>query len=107
MAFPVGVSDKDEAEKQVREHAEKYFEETWIHKPLRSLSGVPPIDAAGHTVLRKKLRGVIQFLEDCASGGILANYDFNRLRRKLGLLGAVAPAEKEVPGQPLDAQARD
>ena len=44
-----------------------YIEEKWIHKPLRSLSQVPPLDAAGHVGLRKKLRGVVQFLEDCAA----------------------------------------
>jgi hypothetical protein len=31
VVFPVGVADQAEAEKQVREHAQKYFEETWIH----------------------------------------------------------------------------
>jgi len=102
VAFPAGVADKTVAENQVREHAQKYFEETWIHKSLRSLNGVPPIDAAGHANLRKKLRGVIQFMEDCAGNGILAEYDFNRLRRKLGLLGAAAPVEKAGEGIHLD-----
>jgi tetratricopeptide (TPR) repeat protein len=105
VAFPVGVTDKAEAEKQVREHAQKYFEETWIHKPLKALSGVAPIDAAGHATLRKKLRGVVQFLEQCSTQGILANYDFNRLRRKLGLLGEAAPTEKATEGTHLDFSA--
>src|SRR5262249_38221474 len=50
------------------------------------------LDAAAHPTLRKKLRGVIQFIEECARDGFLAGYDFNRLRRKLGLLDAAAPA---------------
>ena len=36
-------------------------------------------------MLRKKLLGVIQFMQDCATIGILGDYDFNRLRHKLGL----------------------
>jgi tetratricopeptide (TPR) repeat protein len=98
VAFPIGVTDKAEAEKLVREHAQKYFEEAWIHKPLKALSGVPPIDAAGHGVLRKELRGVITFLEQCSANGILANYDFDGLRRKLGLLGDAAPVGKSAEG---------
>jgi tetratricopeptide (TPR) repeat protein len=65
---------------------------------LPSLSQVPPIDAVGHAVLRKKLKGLIQFLADCASA-VGTKYDFDRLRRKLGLLEdakvgtAVAPRD--------------
>ncbi len=40
--------------------------------------------------LRKHLRGVIQFVQDCARGGMIGNYDFDSLRRKLGLLGEPA-----------------
>src|SRR5262249_41635174 len=92
MVFPVNATDEADAERRVRESAERYFEETWIHKPLRALGQVPPVDAAGHGVLRKKRGGVVQFLRDC---GALSGtpYDFDRLRRKLGLLeGAPAPA---------------
>jgi tetratricopeptide (TPR) repeat protein len=95
VAFPVGVSDKAKAEQGAREFAARHFEETWLHRPLKSLSGVPPVDAAGHRTLRKKLRGVVQFLQECAVGGIVQSYDFDRLRRKLGLLGA-APAAAEA-----------
>ncbi len=85
---------------RVLEHAEKYYEENWLHKPRRSLSGNTPVDAAGHPRLRKHLRGVIQFIQDCARGGMIANYDFDRLRRKLGLLegGALAPQAPSAPG---------
>jgi tetratricopeptide (TPR) repeat protein len=85
------------AQKRIAEYAGKYFEETWIHKPLRSLSGVPPIDAAGHRTLRKKLLGVIQFLHDCAVLGILKEYDFDRLRHKLGLTTPGAGAGTTAP----------
>ena len=79
------VQTPELAQQRVTEYAGKFFEETWIHRPLRSLTGVPPVDAAGHRTLRKKLLGVIQFLHDCAAVGILKDYDFNRLRHKLGL----------------------
>jgi hypothetical protein len=53
---------------------------------------VPPIDAAGHGTLRKKLKGVVQFLQDSAplTGD---QYDFDRLRRKLGLLDSKPAAQ--------------
>jgi tetratricopeptide (TPR) repeat protein len=95
----VGVADKDEAERGVREEVQKYFEETWIHQPLRSLGGVPPIDAAGSPNMRKKVLGVIAFLQECATVGGRP-YDFDRLRRKLGLLGP--SAETAVAGSKLD-----
>jgi tetratricopeptide (TPR) repeat protein len=82
LVFPRGQSPES-AIPVVEQHFARYVEETWIHKPLRSLDNVPPIDAAGHPVLRKKLLGVVLFLEDAAP---LEKYDFNRLRRKLGLL---------------------
>jgi tetratricopeptide (TPR) repeat protein len=83
----------EDSARRVLEHAEKHYEENWLHKPRRSLAGNSPVDAAAHPTLRKHLRGVIQFIQDCARGGMIANYDFDRLRRKLGLLegGALAP----------------
>jgi tetratricopeptide (TPR) repeat protein len=96
LSFPVGVSDKDEAERGVREHVQKYFEDIWIHHPLRSLGGVAPVDAAGHANLRRKVLGVIQFLQECATVGGRP-YDFDRLRRKLGLLAAVPESTSAGP----------
>src|SRR5205823_5388364 len=96
MAFPVQATDEAEGKRRMQEYFEKYIEEKWVHKPLRSLSQVPPIDAAGHPGLRKKLRGVVQFLEDCAAT-IGSTYDFSRLRRKLGLTGAAAAAGSAAP----------
>jgi predicted Zn-dependent protease len=84
------VSDKAEAERVMGQALARYFEEVWLHRPLKALNSVPPIDAAGHAGLRKKLRGVVQFLSECAAVG-QQPYDFDRLRRKLGLLAA-APA---------------
>jgi hypothetical protein len=93
LAFPVSNPDKEQAKQRVQEHVQRYFEETWIHRPLSSLSRIPPVDAAGHANLRKKLLGAIQFLEECAVVSPMYEYDFNRLRRKLGLL-AESPASR-------------
>jgi hypothetical protein len=60
---------------------------------------VAPVDAAGHRVLRKKLLGVIQFLQDCAAGSMVRDYDFGRLRRKLGLGTGAAPAVGAAAGE--------
>lgn len=86
MIFPTKSTTELDASVKVREAAETYFEDKWIHQPLKSLSGTPPIDAVGSTLLRKKLRGVLRFIEDCAGFSSVKLYDFNRLHRKLGLL---------------------
>ncbi|HEY1860281.1 MAG TPA: tetratricopeptide repeat protein [Gemmataceae bacterium] len=88
LIFPVGVEDEARAQHLLIEHAQKYFEDTWIHQPLHTLNGTAPVDAVGHATLRKKLRGVVQFLQECSAGGAIHTYDFDRLRRKLGLLEA-------------------
>jgi hypothetical protein len=91
LVAPVGVTDREEAQRRIAEGMERYFEDKWPHQPLRALGGVAPLDAVGHGILGKKLRGVIQFLQDCAAAGNVA-YDFDRLRRKLGLLEVPAEA---------------
>jgi tetratricopeptide (TPR) repeat protein len=85
LVLPAGPMPQEEATKRVTDHAQRYFEDTWIHRPLRALNRMPPIDAAGHSGLRKKLRGVVQFVQECASLGGRSMYDFDRLRLKLGL----------------------
>jgi tetratricopeptide (TPR) repeat protein len=93
LLFPLKQAD-DKAQR-VLEHVQKHYEETWIHRPRRALSGNTPLDAAAHPMLRKHLRGVIQFLQDCSKGGMIANYDFDRLRRKLGLIRAESVSEEK------------
>jgi hypothetical protein len=91
LVFPMGAADENEAKRRIGESLERWFEETWIRRPLNSLNHIPPLDAAGHGTLRKKLRGVIQFLDECGKVAQLL-YDFDRLRRKLGLLERAAAA---------------
>jgi tetratricopeptide (TPR) repeat protein len=99
LVFPLRSTGTDQSnEERVLQHVQKHYEDTWIHRPRRSLNNNTPLDAAGHATLKKKLRGVVQFIQDCAAGGIVGKYDFDRLRRKLGLLGgAPAPAAGAAP----------
>ena len=62
VVFPMGVTDQTEGERRVEAAAQQFYEGPWLQRPLRSLGGTAPIDAAGHAVLRRKVRGVIQFL---------------------------------------------
>jgi tetratricopeptide (TPR) repeat protein len=89
VSFPQNALSQDDIQNRVREGIERYYEEQWLHRPLKALGGVPPVDAVGHALLRKKLRGVLQFQEEVMTAAHL-KYDFDRLRRKLGLLDPVA-----------------
>lgn len=90
VLFPANVSSDNEAADAIRAHAGQYFENVWAHQPLKSLGQVAPADAAGHGTLRKKLKGMIRFLQECAADGIVQVYDFDALRGKLGLPAAAA-----------------
>lgn len=91
VSFPGNPASKEEAQARMRESFEKFYEEVWINRPLKSLGHVAPIDAAGDPLRRKKLRGLLQFLHECRD---ITNYpyDFDRLERKLGLRAGEAPA---------------
>src|SRR5262245_13299248 len=93
LIVPANLS-KEENEQRVRDYAQGYFEESWVHRPRKSLSGNTPVDAAGHRTLRKKLLGTVQFQQDCAALGMLKDYDFDRLRRMLGLHEGASPAAR-------------
>lgn len=90
-AIPLARGDTPEEDRQrlAQEHYTRFFEEQWTQRPMKALGHVPPVDAVGHATLRKKLRGAIQFLQECAAGAKL-EYDFDRLRRKLNLVEAPA-----------------
>ncbi len=96
MSIPNRAASEQEAGERIRAGFENYYEGEWIHKPLKSLSGVPPVDAVGSPTLRKKLRGVVQFHSEC---GELGNkpYDFERLRHKLGLNEVGTPSAAAAP----------
>jgi tetratricopeptide (TPR) repeat protein len=100
--FPIGPMTREDYQRQLLEQAARYFEDTWAHRPLRSLNRTPPMEAAGDPTLRKKLRGAVQFLQDCAALGVLAAYDFDRLRRKLGLTGTAPAAQAGTAAAPAN-----
>jgi tetratricopeptide (TPR) repeat protein len=97
IALPAGPMPEEEARQRILDYSQRYFEDVWIHRPLRSLNHVPPIDATGTATLRKKLRGVVDFVQQCASLGGRSGYDFDRLRRKLGLAPSAAPSPAGEP----------
>lgn len=103
IAFPPPRASQEDVPRMILEHMRRYLEEEWIHRPLRSLNMIPPVDAAGHPVLRKKLKGAVQFLEDCAAIYAPVKYDFDGLRRKLGLLEPVTAAAAASAGRDVTA----
>lgn len=82
--LPSDLKDAATVEKFLNERTRIYFEEVWINRPLKSLSGLSPINANQRPLDRKKLEGVIRFRERLflIRPG---DYDFGRLRNKLGL----------------------
>lgn len=92
VVFPRRGLSNEEAEKRLEECLQQHYEGPWLRRSFKYLSNNSPIDAAQHPVFRKRLRGLVTFLEQCARMGPAQVYDYNRLRRKLGLLeGEAAP----------------
>jgi tetratricopeptide (TPR) repeat protein len=104
LTFPTGRGTPLTPE-QVVAHAQKYYEETWPNQPRRALAGVTPADAAAQPSLRKRLFGIVQLIQDCAARGMIAQYDFNRLRRVLGLTAPAAPPAAPAGGATSPAPA--
>ncbi|HVJ83221.1 MAG TPA: hypothetical protein VNC50_19300, partial [Planctomycetia bacterium] len=96
-AFSGLATDEEDA----KERVSHFYENDWIARPLKALDGVSPQDAAGSSVLKKKLEGVIRFREAHPSAGM---YDFNRLRNKLGLMSLI-PRDTKAGDSPLDLAA--
>jgi hypothetical protein len=106
MLFPTRDDvDPVQVDQKMRERAREFFEESWLKRSLKSLGGTTPLDAAGQPKIRKRLPGLIRFMEECLLGASPSAegkpakplYDFNRLRQKLGL-SAIASA----PGAEID-----
>jgi tetratricopeptide (TPR) repeat protein len=96
VAYPLQVTDADQAEQKMQDYAAAFYENVWSHRPLRTLGRATPIDAAGSKLMRKRLLGVIRFHEDCVESSAprfsqgeqtvaMKLYDFDRLRHKLGV----------------------
>ncbi|MBX7105887.1 MAG: tetratricopeptide repeat protein [Gemmataceae bacterium] len=93
MIYPTRQTTELDATAKIREAAGAFFEDKWLHQPLKSLGGIAPVDAAAHPGTRRKLAGTVRFLEDCAAPTSVKLYDFNRLRRKLGLAAGAVVTE--------------
>jgi tetratricopeptide (TPR) repeat protein len=102
IAQPVQTSDVNAAESKLRDYAKNFFENIWLHRPRQALNGNTPVDAAGSSIMRKRLFGVIKFTEDCLHAIMphkqigeelvpIEVYDFAALRHKLGLEYISAP----------------
>lgn len=87
VRYPFNAKSEEDAKNRIIESARKYYEEKWIRLPLAVLDHKAPIEAVKTPLLRKKLRGRIQFLEECSfcSREMISAYDFNGLRKKLNL----------------------
>lgn len=112
MLFPVREdADPGQVEQKMRDRARDFFEETWLRRPLRSLAGVAPVDAVAHPTLKKRLPGVIRFMQECLTGHAAAKegeaskplYDFDRVRRKLGLTTAPVAAGADIDFETMSA----
>jgi tetratricopeptide (TPR) repeat protein len=112
LAYPTQMADITQAEEKLRDHARHFFEDVWLHRPLKSLGGTPPLDAVGSKLLRKRAFGAVKFVEDCFVGIVphkkvgndvvpMSVYDFAALRHKLGLEYVSAPPpDVKVPVEP-------
>ena len=123
LAQPAGAGDEAALEAaleaKLRGHATNYFENLWLHKPLKALSGNNALDAVGSKVLRKHVFGVVKFLEDCLATALphkrvgeevvpIQVYDFAALRHKLGLeYVSAAPPVVNVPADAPDEKKQE
>jgi len=112
MLFPTREdADPEQVEQKMRDQAKHFFEESWARRSLKSLAGASPLDAASHPTLKKRLPGVIRFMQECLVGvspraeGAAARpvYDFDRLRRKLGLSAAPAAEGTDIDFDSMSA----
>jgi tetratricopeptide (TPR) repeat protein len=93
--FPT-VLDEDAHRELSRGVVEHDFEGRWIHLPRKALGGLSPLEAArasagGDAVARARLAGVVRFREQLGArishAALYLGYPFDRLRRRLGLIG--------------------
>jgi tetratricopeptide (TPR) repeat protein len=95
FCFPPGLT-ADAKARLAREAVEHWFENLWVHHPRHGLDRRSPLQAArdaakGDAVARAKLSGIVRFFEQLGArpthAAIYQGYPFDRLRRRLGLIG--------------------
>jgi hypothetical protein len=87
--FPAGLDDADRP-RLAAEAIASYYEGRWIQHPRTGLGGRPLDAAQGDAADRARLEAVIRVREQLASrprfAPLAGGYDFDRLRRRLGLI---------------------
>lgn len=84
MMFSDRKLSDEEILKELLESTRHYFEDEWLKRPLKSLGGLAPLDAAQSNRFKAKLEGVVRFRERNFRRYNVP-YNFDRLRNKLGL----------------------
>ncbi len=93
--------DPTASEELARDAIEHYFENEWIHRERKGLDNRSPLAASmaaedGDAIARAKLTAVVKLREQlggrASTRALYKGYPFDRLRRRLGLEGALAGA---------------
>ena len=93
--------DPSASEELARDAIEHYFENEWIHRERKGLDNRSPLEASkaargGDAIARAKLTAVVKLREQlggrASTRALYKGYPFDRLRRRLGLEGALAGA---------------
>lgn len=111
--MPPGLDDPSRSA-LARGAVEHFFENVWIHQPRRALDGMTPLEASqGDAESLAKLAGVVRHREQLGGRsthtGLYQGYPFDRLRRRLGLIGPDQSAALDaddvscMSGKELDA----
>jgi tetratricopeptide (TPR) repeat protein len=97
IRLPQGLTP-EQTDRLLTEKLRSHFEDRWSQRPLNSLKGNTPLDAAGHPVLRRKVLGSILLIEQILNQlGTKLPYSMDNLRHKLGLDQAAPTLEGTSP----------
>lgn len=90
IRLPAGLTP-EQSDRLLKEKMRSYFEDIWAQRPLHSLKGNTPLDAASSPILRRKVTGCIMLMEQLLqSFRTKLPYTMDDLKHKLGLDVALA-----------------
>lgn len=78
---------EEEMKSRQLEEVVRHFEETWLNKPLKSLEGKTPAEAAQTEEGKARVAALIRFHEEVSFIPKRVGYQFENLRKRLGLAG--------------------
>jgi hypothetical protein len=84
------VTEEEMKARQAEEVA-RHFGETWINKPLKSLDGKTPTEAAKTADGKIRVAALVRFLEEVSFIPKRVGYSFDILRKALDLPVSPAP----------------